>query len=78
MYLHNHFKQVNTLLSQTDLFDPLQVRVDLEVMITKSESPFSKSPGLEPHHQIQFSIIDRTSSVEGFFNLPAGDAVDVL
>ena len=36
---------------------PVPLRVDLEVMAMKEYSIFSRSPKLEPHHQMQFSII---------------------
>ena len=36
---------------------PLWVRVDLGVIAIKGNSIISKAPGLEPHNQIQFSVI---------------------
>ena len=38
---------------------PIQVRVDLRVMPMKGSSTFLKALGLEPHHQMQFSVIPR-------------------
>ena len=40
---------------------PIQVEVDLGVMGMKEYATFSKAPGLEPHHQLQLSVIPRTS-----------------
>ena len=49
----------------TDRWDPnryknMRVRVDLGVMVIKGYSTFSKAPGLEFYHQMQFSLILRT------------------
>ena len=44
------------------------VRVDLGVMTVKEYSTFSKDLELEPHHQMQFSIISRTLLWEGYFS----------
>ena len=69
-YLHNHFKEVNTSSSQTDLFKllmrplqvlPLWVLMDQGVRTIKKYLIFTKVPKQEPHHQIQFSIIHRIS-----------------
>ena len=38
----------------------LWVRVNLRVMAMKRNSIFPKAPRLEPHHQMQFSVITRT------------------
>ena len=39
---------------------PLWFRVDLGVIAMKGYSSFPKAPGLEPHHQLQFTLIPRT------------------
>ena len=39
---------------------PPLARVDLGVMTMKGQLTFPKALGLEPHHQIQFSVIPRT------------------
>ena len=39
---------------------PLRVRVALGIMAMKGYSRFTKDPGIEPHHQIQFTVIPRT------------------
>ena len=39
---------------------PLWVRVDLGVMAMKVYSTYLRAPELEPHHQMQFSVIPRT------------------
>ena len=44
---------------------PLQVRVDLRVMIRKRYSTFSKVSGLEPLCQIQFSVISSSLVASG-------------
>ena len=49
---------------QTDLFDPYMhysswVRMNLG-MIAMSDFKINKAPELEPHHQMQFSVISRT------------------
>ena len=53
---------------QIVLFDPyiglkqvisLRARVDLRAIAMKKQSTFPKAPGLEPHHQIQFTVIYR-------------------
>ena len=36
------------------------VRVDLGVMTMKGYSTFPRSPELEPHHKMQFSVIPKT------------------
>ena len=38
---------------------PLRVRVDQGVMAMKMYSTFPKAVGLEPQHQMQFSVISR-------------------
>ena len=57
------------LNGQTVLFDPLmgplqvlppRIRVDLAVMGIKRYSTFPKTSALEPHHQMQFSVITKT------------------
>ena len=37
------------------------IRIDQGVMVTKEYSTFLGSPELEPHHQMQFSVIRKTS-----------------
>ena len=45
------------------------VRVDLVVIAVKVYSIFLRAPGLEPHHQMQFSAIFRTLVArEGYFS----------
>ena len=44
---------------------PLQFRVDLGVMAMKRYSTFFKSPELEPHFQMQFSVIPDTHFLVG-------------
>ena len=39
---------------------PLQIRVDLGIMAVNGYSTLSRSPELESHHQMQFSILPRT------------------
>ena len=39
---------------------PLRVRVELSVIVIEGYSTFHKAPGLEPHYQMQFSVISRT------------------
>ena len=39
---------------------PIWVKVDLGVMATKRYSTFPKAPGLEPRHQMQFSVVSKT------------------
>ena len=39
---------------------PLWVRVNSGIMAVKENSTFLKTPGLEPHHLMQFSVIYRT------------------
>ena len=58
--------QSNTNNFQTDLFNtqieqiqPLQVRVDLGVMVIKGYSTQLRALKLEPHYQMEFSAIPR-------------------
>ena len=39
------------------------LRLDLGVMEMKGYLPPSRSPELEPHHQMQFSVIPRTHTI---------------
>ena len=39
---------------------PLQVKVDQRIMAIKLYSPFPQTPGIEPHHQLQFGVIRGT------------------
>ena len=39
---------------------PLQVRVDLRVMVMKRYSTLLKAPKLVPHYQMQFNVILKT------------------
>ena len=43
----------------------LWVRVNLRVMTMKGYFTFPKAPGLEPHHQMQFSIIEVRGCLTG-------------
>ena len=56
---------------------PLQVRVDLRAVVMKGYSTFSEVPKLEPHHQIQFSVISRIL-VEGRSYFFCRDAVGIF
>ena len=49
----------------------LRIGEDLGVMTMKGYSRFSKAPGLEPHHRMQFIVIFRTLIVEG--SLPSAE-----
>ena len=40
---------------------PLQVRVDLGVMVMKKYLTLSRSAEVEPHYWMQFSLLSRTS-----------------
>ena len=42
---------------------PLWARVDLGVMTMKGYSTFPQISGLEPHHQMQFSVTSKTISI---------------
>ena len=61
-----------------DLFNPkmgpeqilsLRVRVDLGVMEIKGYTTFSKAPGQESHHQVQFNAIYRKLVRQGPFSI---------
>ena len=58
-----HTVPLNRNIFQTDLFDPqvrpIQVRVNLGVMVMKEYSTLLKSPGLKPHHLLQLSVITK-------------------
>ena len=58
----------------------LQVRVDLGVMAMKGYSTFPRSPKLEPHHQMQFSVISRILNKEysQYIPSPANRAIGIL
>ena len=45
---------------------PNQVREELVVMSMEMDSTLSRAPELEPHHQIQFSVIPKTSLFSGY------------
>ena len=65
---HNHFLYNFYLMKCSAIeqnisschIQTIYVRVDLVVMAMKEYSKFPKAPGLEPHHQMQFSFIPRT------------------
>ena len=40
---------------------PLRVRVELEVTVIKGYSTLPRSPQIEPHYQLEFSVMPRTS-----------------
>ena len=48
------------------MISSIKNEVDLEVMAIKEYSTFSKAPELEPHHQMQLTVIFSTL-VSGFF-----------
>ena len=39
---------------------PLQVKVNLVLMVKKGYSIFPKTPELKPHHQMHFTVTPRT------------------
>ena len=50
MYLHNHFKQVNTSLSQTDLFEPYNKYNKPGSECNRGDSTVPIAPKPEPHY----------------------------
>ena len=48
---------------------PLQVRIDLRVMAMKGYSILLRPPEMEPHNQMQFSVILRTSKYYFYLSL---------
>ena len=46
---------------------PLRGRMDLVVMPMKDYSTLSRSPELEPHHQMLFNFLLKTSLLEGSY-----------
>ena len=60
---------------------PLRVKVDPGVMAMKAYSTLLKPPELEPHHQMQFTVIPKTPFLGGrevWLTPPAGDSVSVF
>ena len=43
------------------------LRVDLGVMAMKRPSILPRSPELDPHYQMQFSVISKTALFDGIF-----------
>ena len=41
------------------LMQPVSITVDMELMAMKGYSIFSKSPGQQPHHQMNVSVITK-------------------
>ena len=55
----------------------LWVRVDLVVIVMKSYSTLTKSPVLEPQHQMQFILIHRILLLKESYP-PGGDTISVF
>ena len=57
---------------------PLQVRVDLGVMVMKEYPTLLRSPELEPHHQMWFSLILSSPFLWGLLSLFKGYSQCIL
>ena len=78
MYLKTFFQIVlsNMILNQIHL---TQLKVDLGAMALNRCSTFPRDPELQPHHQMQFSVIFKTApfGVRRSY-LSAGDTISVF
>ena len=53
-------------------------KVDLRVMAMKEYTTFLRSPEVDPHHQMRFSVISKTPPFGGRSYSSSGDTVNAL